>query len=429
MPTIAITSISARSILDSRGNPTVEVDVLLSDGSQGRASVPSGASTGVHEALELRDNNPDHFGGKSVEKAVANVNDVLAKHLLNNDPFDQAGLDNEMVLRDGTPTLQRTGANATLAVSLAVSKAAAASLKLPYYRYIHHLYQSTHSQHANGYRRLTLHMPVPMFNIMNGGAHTNWQTTDFQEFMIVPRTARTFKEAMEIGSEIYHHLKELLKKKGFSTLVGDEGGFAPDIKGNEAAVELILEAIHQAGLKAGYEVSLALDPATSELYEHGSYFLKKEQRRLRSEELVELWTNWVEKYPIISIEDGLAEDDWAGWQLLKRKLGHKILLVGDDFLVTNPERIERAIQEQTCNALLMKINQIGTLSESLQAIMLSRGANWKIIVSHRSGETEDTSIADIAVGTDAEFVKIGAPARSERTAKYNQLLRIEEGLG
>lgn len=419
-----ISTVSARQILDSRGNPTVEVDVELSDGSQGRASVPSGASTGVHESVELRDGHPDHFHGKGVDQAVEHVNTILADNLRNNDPFDQISIDNEMVLRDGTPTLANLGANAVLAVSLAVSKAAAASLGVPYYQYITELY----AQVAKPEGPFTRRMPLPTFNVMNGGAHTNWQTTDFQEFMIVPQSARSFAECVEMGSEVYHYLKDILKEKGFSTLVGDEGGFAPAVKANSEAIELILQAIEKAGLQAGKDIALALDPAVSALYEQGVYTLKSEKRQLTTAQMIEMWGSWINQYPIISLEDGLAEDDWEGWHQLNQHLGEKVLLVGDDFLVTNTDRIEKAIAQQTCNALLMKVNQIGTLTESLQAIHLSRSANWKIVVSHRSGETEDTSIADIAVGVQSEFVKMGAPARTERTSKYNQLMRIEETL-
>lgn len=419
-----ISSLSARQILDSRGNPTVEVDVELSDGSHGRASVPSGASTGAHESVELRDGDKDHFHGKSVEQAVAHVNSELASSLKDNDPFDQLAIDNEMVLRDGTKNLASLGANAVLAVSLAISKAAATSLGVPYYQYITELY----ARIAQPSELLPRRMPVPMFNVMNGGAHTNWQTTDFQEFMVVPQSARTFAESIEMGSEIYHHLKDVLKEKGFSTLVGDEGGFAPAVTSNSEAIELILAAIDKAGLKAGQDAALALDPAVSELYENNTYTLKTENRQLSTAQMIELWESWVNQYPIISLEDGLAEDDWDGWHHLNTRLGQKIMLVGDDFLVTNTQRIQEAITKQTCNALLMKVNQIGTLTESLQAIHVSRSANWKIVVSHRSGETEDTSIADIAVGVQSEFVKMGAPARTDRTAKYNQLLRIEETL-
>lgn len=446
MPTIS--QISARQVLDSRGNPTVEAEVKLDDGSSGLASVPSGASTGSHEALELRDNDPAHFFGKGVEKAVETIKTTIAAALKNNDPTDQVGCDNELVLRDGTDTLSNLGANAILSVSLAISKAAAASKKIPLYHYIHQLYQnvvvsgnhlssfsvSTFSANQNQVNLLTAptssqpRMPIPFFNVLNGGAHTNWQTTHFQEFMIVPVAAASFKMALEQGSEVYHSLQSVLKQKGYSTLVGDEGGFAPALKTDEEALELLLIASQQAGLTPGKDIMLALDPATSELYKDGVYHFHKLHQTKTTRQMIELWQSWVNQYPILSLEDGLAEDDWSGWQQLYQSLAQKVLLVGDDFLVTNPDRIVKAIAQKTCSGLLMKLNQIGTLSESLQAIHLARNAGWKIIVSHRSGETEDTAIADIAVGVQAEYVKMGAPARSERTAKYNQLLRIEEQL-
>lgn len=419
--------LQAREILDSRGFPTVEVEANLEDGSIGRASVPSGASTGSHESLELRDGDQERFSGKGVLKAVEHVTDVLAPALAEIDPFNQIALDEKMITEDGSAALQNLGANAVLGVSLAISKAAAASLKLPYFQYIQQVYNQViaDSQLAvktlNGYT-----MPIPMFNIMNGGAHTNWQTTDFQEFMILPTAANSFKMALEQGSEIYHQLKKVLQAKNLSTLVGDEGGFAPNIKGNQQALDLIMEAIQAAGYQPRQDINIGMDAATSELYKEGMYQLKIEGLTYTTHDMIDLWHEWVGKYPIVSLEDGLAEDDWSGWMEMGKSLGDRILLVGDDLLVTNTERIHRAIDTKACNALLMKVNQIGTLTESLRAVILARSAGWKIVVSHRSGETEDTSIADIAVGINAEYVKMGAPARSERTAKYNQLLRIEE---
>lgn len=427
---VTIERILARQILDSRGNPTVEAEVWLSDGAMGRASVPSGASTGTHEALELRDGDTHHFQGKGVLSAVRHIQEVIAPALRNNDPYDQLSCDSEVVMRDGTPNLSQLGANATLSVSLALSRAAASSRHWPYYKYIHLLYQQIVSRHQENIQlpQTEYPLPTPMFNILNGGAHTNWQSTSFQEFMVVPLSAPSFAEKLEQGVAIYHQLKALLKQRGFSTLLGDEGGFAPAVRSDQEAIELILTAIDKAGYQAGKEIGIALDPATSELYKDGQYHLTTSNQVLSTEQMIQFWQNWISQYPIVSLEDGLAEDDWAGWQHLSRTLGSRVMLVGDDHLVTNPERIERAKQLQTCNALLMKINQIGTLSESLQAVYLSRQAGWKVIVSHRSGETEDTSIADIAVGLSAEFVKMGALARSERVAKYNQLLRIESEL-
>jgi enolase len=422
-----ITSLTARQILDSRGNPTIEAEVGLEGGATGRASVPSGASTGIHEALELRDANPLHYGGKGVLKAVTHVKEI-AQHFLNNEATDQMACDNELVLRDGTENLSKLGANAALSVSLAISKAAAESKNQPYFTYIHSLYSHVLEQYAPELPVPEMNMPVPFFNVLNGGAHTGWQSTNFQEFMVVPHAARTFKSALEQGSEIYHALKSILKEKGLSTLVGDEGGFAPMLKHDEQAVEFLIAAIEKAGFKPGKQVSIALDPATSELYENGEYTFKTTGKKHSTNDMVELWKKWTNDYPIMSLEDGLAQDDWAGWVKLNREVGNCVYLVGDDLLVTNTSRIERAIAEQACTALLMKLNQIGTLSEALIAVALSKSAGWRVVVSHRSGETEDTAIADIAVGIGAEYVKMGAPARSERTAKYNQLLRIEEQL-
>jgi enolase len=426
---VSFSTISGRQILDSRGNPTVEAEVRLDDGSLGLASVPSGASTGTHEALELRDGDPHHYLGKSVYKAVSHIKQWVSPALRNNDPFDQISCDNELVLRDGTANLARFGANTTLSVSLAISRACAQSRKLPYYRYLARLYSQVVSFHQEDLQLLRehWHMPTPMFNVLNGGAHTNWQSTDFQEFMLVPHAATSFAEKLEQGVVIYYHLKDLLKKKGFSTLVGDEGGFAPKVKNDQEALELLVQAIELSGYRLGTQVAIALDPATSELYKNGEYHFRDGTKK-SSDQMIDLWQDWLKKYPIISLEDGLAEDDWDGWQALHQALGTKIILVGDDHLATNPERISKAQQLKTCNALLLKINQIGTLTEALTAAHLSRKAGWKVIVSHRSGETEDSSIADLAVGIGADYVKMGAPTRGERTAKYNQLLRISEAV-
>ncbi len=427
-----ILAIHARQILDSRGAPTVEVDVELDDGSMGRASVPSGSSKGSHESLELRDHQSRYFG-QSVETAIHLINTDIAAFLQNNDPFQQVDLDNEMVLRDGTPDLHNLGANSILGVSLAISKAAAASLHIPYYRYIRTLFKDIdHSLAPDDEDMVKLDhsfvLPRPMFNILNGGAHTGWQTTDIQEFMIVPLTAPNFAEALRWGDEIYHALKQAIAEKGYSTMVGDEGGFAPALKSNEEAIELLLTAIQNAGYKAGEQIGIAIDPATSELWNDGQYRFRIQKLTLGSDQLIDMWKSWVRQYPIISLEDGLAEDDWEGWTNLNRELGSQIQIVGDDLLVTNLERIQQAIEKNACNCLLMKPNQIGTLTESLLAIKVARLAGWRVVVSHRSGETEDTSIADIAVGTNAGQIKTGAPSRSERMAKYNQLLRIEEEL-
>ncbi len=411
-----IEAIQAREILDSRGNPTVEVEVLVSDGAIGRAAVPSGASTGVHEAVELRDGDPSRYGGKGVLQAVENVNQILADELQGADALDQVAIDEHMIELDGTPNKSRLGANAILGVSLAVAKAAAEAVGLPLYRYL------------GGVGARTL--PVPMMNILNGGKHAV-NSTDFQEFMVMPVGAPSFAEALRWGSEIYHSLKKVLQEQGHSTNVGDEGGFAPSLGGNVKAVEVILQAIEKAGYRPGEDVFLALDPATSELYdaESGLYKLPIEGRELSSAELVDLWADWIARFPIVSLEDGMAEDDWEGWKLLHAKLGDKVQLVGDDLLVTNVLRIRRAIQQKACNALLCKVNQIGTLTESIAAMEMSQRAGWGVVVSHRSGETEDTTIADIAVAFNTGQIKTGAPARSERVAKYNQLLRIEEELG
>jgi enolase 1/2/3 len=414
-----IEGISALEILDSRGNPTVEVEVILADGSWGRAAVPSGASTGTHEALELRDGDKKRYLGKGVTQAVANVNGPIAEMLFGWDASDQKAIDAELIALDGTPNKSKLGANAILGVSLAVAKAAANSLGLPLYRYLGGVYAHV--------------LPVPMMNILNGGAHTAWQSTDAQEFMVMPLGAPTFAEGLRWGAEIYHALKSVLKEKGYATLVGDEGGYAPALKANSEAVEVILEAIGKAGFKAGRgkDVAIALDPAASELYdeETKTYNLRKEGKKLTGEQMVEFWTKWVQDYPIVSIEDGLAQDDWDAWKMMTEKLGKQIQVMGDDLLVTNPERIRRAIKEGTVNSSLIKLNQIGSLTETLEAVELCQRHGWTAIVSHRSGETEDATIADLAVALNAGQIKTGAPARSDRVAKYNQLLRIEAELG
>jgi len=414
-----IESISALEILDSRGNPTVEVEVTLADGSWGRAAVPSGASTGVHEALELRDGDKKRFLGKGVTKAVANVNGVIADDLFGWDASEQKAIDAELLSLDGTPNKSKLGANAILGTSLAVAKAAANSFGLPLYRYIGGVYAHL--------------LPVPMMNILNGGAHTAWQSTDMQEFMVMPFGAPTFAEGVRWSAEIYHVLKSVLKEKGYVTLVGDEGGYAPALKANNEAIEVILAAIEKAGFKAGRgaDVAIALDPAASELYdeETKTYNLRKEGKKLTGEQMVEFWTKWIADYPIVSIEDGLAQDDWASWQLMTKQLGDKIQIVGDDLLVTNPERVRRGIQDKTCNALLVKLNQIGSLTETIEAVEMCHRAGWRAVTSHRSGETEDATIADLAVALNSGQIKTGAPARSDRVAKYNQLIRIEAELG
>lgn len=408
--------INAIEILDSRGNPTVEVEVILADGSFGRAAVPSGASTGVHEALELRDGDKGRYNGKGVLKAVENVNNEIADELLGVDALEQKAIDEMLIELDGTPNKANFGANAILGTSLAVAKAAAASLGLPLYRYLGGVYAHV--------------LPVPMMNILNGGAHTGWQSTDAQEFMVMPFGAPSFAEGLRWGAEIYASLKTVLKSKGYTTLVGDEGGFAPALSANNEAVELILEAIEKAGYKAGRDVAIALDPAASELYEEDTklYNLRKEGRKLTSDQMVEFWTNWINQYPIVSIEDGFAQDDWDGWKNFTALNGHRLQIVGDDLLVTNPERVARAIEEKACNALLVKVNQIGSLSETMKAVTLVQQHGWRAVCSHRSGETEDSTIADLAVAMNMGQIKTGAPARSDRVAKYNQLLRIEQEL-
>src|SRR5688572_26498439 len=412
-----IESIYALEILDSRGNPTIEVEVTLADGSWGRAAVPSGASTGEHEALEMRDGDKKRYLGKGVTKAVANVNGVISDALFGWDAAEQKAIDTEMLALDGTPYKSKLGANAILGVSLAVAKAAANSFGLPLYRYLGGVYA-----HA---------LPVPMLNIMNGGAHTGWQSTDMQEFMVMPFGAASFSEGLRWGAEIYHNLKSVLKEKGYGTLVGDEGGYAPSLKANNEAVELILSAIEKAGFKAGRgkDVALALDPAASEFYDEKTkkYNLRKEGKEYTGEQMVEFWAKWVKDYPIVSIEDGHAQDDWESWKLMMQTVGDKCQIVGDDLLVTNPERVKKAITENAANALLVKVNQIGSLSETIEAVDLCQRAGWRAVASHRSGETEDTTIADLAVALNTGQIKTGAPARSDRVAKYNQLLRIEIG--
>jgi len=414
-----IASIKGRQVFDSRGNPTVEVDVSLEDGAFGRTIVPSGASTGVHEAAELRDGDKSRFRCKGVGQAVAHVNGPLAEEIVGLDAEDQEALDAKLIAVDGTPGKARLGANAILGISLAAARASAASADLPLYRYL------------GGDDARTL--PVPMLNILNGGKHAAG-STDFQEFMVMPVGAPTFAEAMRWGIEVYHELKSVLKQNGHNTNVGDEGGFAPSLGGNRKAIELILTAIERAGYRPGEQVAIALDPATSELYntQTGRYELPIEGTELSSAELVDLWADWCDSFPIVSIEDGMHEDDWEGWSMLMQRVGEKVQIVGDDLLVTNVERIERAVRESACNALLCKVNQIGTLTESIAAVDMSHRAGWATVISHRSGETEDTTIADIAdlaVALNTGQIKTGAPARSDRIAKYNQLLRIEEQLG
>ncbi len=412
-----IESITGQEVLDSRGNPTVEVEVILADGSWGRAAVPSGASTGIHEALELRDGDKSRYGGKGVLQAVENVNTEIAEALIGWDAVEQMAIDMAMLELDGTPNKSKLGANAVLGTSLAVAKAAANALGLPLYRYIGGVYAHT--------------LPVPMMNILNGGAHTAWQSTDAQEFMVMPFGASSFAEGLRWGAEIYQALKGVLKARGYATLVGDEGGYAPALKANSEAVEVILEAIHKAGYKAGEQVAIALDPAASELYDEEKklYILRKEGKELTGEQMVDFWKSWVNQYPIVSIEDGLAQDDWDSWKLMVQEMGDRIQIVGDDLLVTNPERVRRGIRENAANALLVKLNQIGSLTETIEAVETCQRHGWRAVVSHRSGETEDSTIADLVVALNAGQIKTGAPARSDRVAKYNQLLRIETELG
>jgi enolase len=408
-----ITDVVAREILDSRGNPTVEVDVYLEGGIKGRAAVPSGASTGAFEAVELRDNDSDRYLGKGVLTAVENINEKIAPEIIDMDAIDQIGIDKLMVEMDGTPNKANLGANAILGVSLAVARAAAESLNISLYRYIGGVFANT--------------LPVPMMNILNGGKHAD-SNVDFQEFMVMPVGADTFGEALRMGSEVFHALKKVLKGRGLATGYGDEGGFAPNLSSNEEAIQIIIEAIEQAGYRPGDQIYIALDPACTELYNEGSYTLAGEDRVLSSAEMVDYWAGLVNKYPIISIEDGLAEDDWDGWKLLTEKIGSHVQVVGDDLFVTNSERLMRGIKSNTANSILIKVNQIGTLTETLDAVETAKRAGYTAILSHRSGETEDSTIADIAVATNCGQIKTGAPNRSDRVAKYNQLLRIEEEL-
>jgi enolase len=409
-----ISSIRAREILDSRGNPTVEVMVELTDGTTGQAAVPSGASTGRYEALELRDGDESRYNGKGVLKAVRNVNQEIASAIVGMSTTDQEAIDKKLIELDGTPDKSRLGANAILGVSLAVAHAAASLLHIP-------LYQRLGGTAANT-------LPVPGMNILNGGKHASG-STDLQEFMVVPVGANTFRQALQMGTEVYHSLKKVIKDKGLDTNVGDEGGFAPTLSSNKDAIEAVVSAIEKAGYRPGKDCFIALDPAASEFYQDGKYILSKEGASLSSEEMVDYYVNWVSDYPIISIEDGMAEDDWDGWQLITKKLGNRIMLVGDDLYVTNVERLRKGIELRASNAILIKLNQIGTLTETIATISMAQQAGWKAMVSHRSGETEDTTIADLAVGLNTGLIKSGAPCRSERTAKYNRLLRIEEELG
>jgi enolase len=412
-----IAEVIARQILDSRGNPTVEVDIVTDEGALGRAAVPSGASTGIHEAAELRDEDKKKYGGKGVLKAVKNVNDIIAEKLLGFEVGEQAGIDKLLIELDGTPNKSKLGANALLAVSMAVAKAAALEANLPLYRYI------------GGTNAKTL--PIPMMNILNGGAHAD-NKIDFQEFMVMPVGAPSFSEGLRWGVEIFHALKSVLKKKGYSTNVGDEGGFAPDIQSNEEAIDTVMTAIGAAGFKPGTQVAIAMDPAVSEMYDSAKkvyHFHKSDGKKLSSEKMVDFWANWVKNYPIVSIEDGMAEDDWKGWKLLTDTVGKKIQLVGDDLFVTNVLRLQQGIDQGVANGLLVKVNQIGTLTETINAVTLAQHNGYNTIMSHRSGETEDTTIADLAVALNCGQIKTGSASRTDRIAKYNQLIRIEEQLG
>ncbi len=410
-----IKKLFAREILDSRGNPTVEVELELESGIKGRAAVPSGASTGIHEALEMRDNDTKRYGGKGVLKAVENVNNIINPALTGKDVTKQAALDQLMIGLDGTPNKRKLGANAICGVSLVLARTAANAQHLPLYSYL-------------GGEGAVL-LPVPMLNVLNGGVHANWQGPDFQEYMIVPYGAQNFREAIRWGSETYQNLKKVMKAKGLNTSVGDEGGFVPRVSSNEEPLQLIIAAIGQAGYEPGKDIGIALDTASSSFYEDEKYRLRTEKSDLDSEQMVERFVELTARYPIVSIEDGLAEDDWKGWQLLNKKLGDTIRLVGDDLFVTNVERLKRGIDQKAANAILIKVNQIGTLTETIEAIRLAQKVGWGTIISHRSGETEDSFIADLAVAMKAGFIKTGAPCRSERVAKYNQLIRIEEELG
>jgi len=412
--TTLIEEVAAREVLDSRGNPTVEVEVFLDGGAVGSAIVPSGASTGAHEAVELRDGDAARYGGKGVLNAVRNVNQTIRPELIGSDAVDQVSVDRLLIALDGTPNKGKLGANALLGVSMAVAHAAADAVELPLYRYLG----------GAGARRL----PVPLVNILNGGKHA-LDSTDFQEFMIAPLGASSFGEALRWASETFHALGALLHERGFVTTVGDEGGYAPSLASNEAAIQLVLEAITRAGYAPGQQIAIALDPATTELFADDRYALAKEDRVLTTDQLVDFWADWLERYPIISLEDGLAEDDWVGWRSLTARLGDRVQLVGDDLLVTNTQRLGRAIRERAANAILIKLNQIGTVTETIEAIEMAGAAGWRSIISHRSGETEDTTIADLAVALNTGQIKTGSVSRSERIAKYNRLLRIEEELG
>src|SRR6476469_10009776 len=410
-----ISDIHARQILDSRGNPTVEVDVITEDGQLGRAAVPSGASTGIHEAVELRDNDKKVYMGKGVLKAVSNVNDIIAEQLIGYPVNDQTGIDKKLIEVDGTENKSKLGANATLAVSMAAAKAAAIEADLPLYRYL------------GGVNATVL--PMPLMNILNGGVHAD-NKIDYQEYMIVPMGAENFSEALRWGVEVFHNLKSVLKKKGYSTNVGDEGGFAPDIQSNEEAIETVLQAIETAGFKAGKEIGIALDAASSEMFKNGKYkFYKSSGKEISSDEMVAYWTEWVNKYPIITIEDGMAEEDWDGWKKLTDAIGHKVQLVGDDLFVTNTKILQRGITNGVANSILIKVNQIGTVTETINAVQLAQTNGYTTIMRHRSGETEDTTIADLAVALNCGQIKTGSASRTDRMAKYNQLLRIEEELG
>ncbi len=409
-----IAEVVGREVLDSRGSPTVEVDVRLEDGALGRAMVPSGASTGAHEAVELRDDDKQRYGGKGTTQAVRNVNEEISEELVGLNALDQVGIDRILRELDGTPNKGRLGANAILGTSLAVAKAAAASLDLPLYKYLGGVFGHV--------------LPVPMMNILNGGKHAD-NSSDFQEFMVMPVGASSFAEGLRWGAEIYAALKKVLHDRRLSTTVGDEGGFAPSLPTNEAPLEVIMEAIGKAGYTPGTQIMLAMDPAMTELYDNGVYVLSRDNKRFSSDEMVDYWVQLVDRYPIISLEDGLAEDDWEGWAKLRTRIGDRVQLVGDDLLVTNVERLQRGIKEHAANSILIKLNQIGSLSETMDAIQTAQRAGWTAVVSHRSGETEDVTIADLVVATNAGQIKTGAPARSDRVAKYNQLLRIEEELG
>jgi enolase len=413
---VKITKVWAREILDSRGNPTVEVEVTLSDSSFGRAGVPSGASTGSHEAVELRDGDKKRYGGKGVTKAVSNVNDIISKNIKGK-VWNQKTLDMAMIVLDGTENKGNLGANAILGVSIAFAKAKAVSEKKALWKYFKDISKTKE-----------VYIPVPMMNILNGGSHAE-NSTDIQEFMIMPIGAKSFKQALQWGSEVFHELKKILKSKKLNTSVGDEGGYAPSLPSNESAIEIILEAIKNAGYTPGKDISIAIDAAASEIYKDGKYHLATENKVLSSEEMIAFYENWVNKYPIVSIEDGLQEDDWSAWALMTKKLGKKIQIVGDDLFVTNIKRLEKGIEEKSANSILIKLNQIGTISETIDAINMAKKAGFTSVVSHRSGETEDTTIADFVVGLGTGQIKTGSLCRSERVAKYNQLLRIEESLG